>query len=414
MKRSLAPVNRLRVLYSRSHSEPVLVGELAYRGRRAFFEYDSAFVSSGLELSPFHLPVGPGVAEGDPATFEGLFGLFDDSLPDGWGRLLLDRYVEAQGGRAPELSPLDRLSWVGPRAIGALSYEPAHDIETSSNTIDLHRLAEEAMVVLEDRASDALPELLRLGGSPQGARPKALVLLSEDGETVRSGLPDTPGFSPYLVKYPARSDPNHMAGAIEFAYSQMARAAGIQMPQTRLLARKGRHRGFFAIERFDRSGAERHHVHTVSGLLHAPPGLTFLSYQQVLRLAWRLTRDEAAVLELFRRAAFNVFAHNRDDHARNISFMMKADGEWVLAPAYDLTFSTGPGGEHTMTVAGEGRHPTRSHLERLAQTASLRTKEVKRVLEEVEVAVRAWPKHAEQAGVLKKDRDRIRRHFVSP
>jgi serine/threonine-protein kinase HipA len=402
----LASVDELRVHYHRTPGERCLAGRLVYRNRRAIFEYDPTFRSTGLELSPFKMKLREGLLSASPDKFEGLFGLFDDSLPDGWGRLLLDRHIATQGVPPERLTPLDRLAWVGTRAIGALSYEPAHHLEQHDD-IDLHLLGEEMQIVLEDRASDAIEKLLSLGGSPQGARPKALVLVSEDGDRVVAGSEHRDGFDPYLVKFRAKGDPHDAAGAIEFAYSQMARAAGVTMPRTRLLAPKGEHRGFFAIARFDRRGRQRLHTHTVSGLLEAPPGQSLLSYEQLLKATSVLTRDARDVKQMYRRAAFNVFAHNRDDHARNFAFMMEGDGRWTLAPAYDLTFCHGPGGEHTMLVGHEGRSPGRRDLLELARTASINATEAQAIIAEVRAACVRWPEFADEGGVPDQERDRV-------
>lgn len=403
---TLVPITELRVYYHRSVGERLLVGRLAYRDRRAAFEYDADFRAHQLELSPFKMALAQGLLVAKRDFFDGLFGLFDDSLPDGWGRLLLDRYVEKLGGQRNRLTPLDRLAWVGPRAIGALSYEPERKLGNPER-IDLHALAEEAQTVLEDRTSDALEMLLSVGGSPQGARPKALVLIAQDGERIVAGAEHREGFEPYLVKFSMSTDRRDSAGAVEFAYSCMARAAGVTMPNTRLLAPRGDHRGYFAIRRFDRRGPQRLHTHTVSGLLEAPPGLTAITYEEILHLTHLLTRDAREVKQMFRRAAFNVYSHNRDDHSRNFAFLMEPDKTWRLAPAYDLTFSSGPGGEHTMLVGGEGRNPTQKNLLVLAEDASIKDSEAKETIEQVREACSGWVSFADEAGVPKPERDRI-------
>lgn len=400
------PLSELRVYYHRTPDERALVGRLAYRENRAAFEYDADFRALGLELSPFRLALTEGLVLARPDFFEGLFGLFDDSLPDGWGRLLLDRHVASLGVNHRELTPLDRLAWVGSRAIGALSYQPERELE-SPDTIDLHALGEAAQTVLEDGTSNALETLLSVGGSPQGARPKALVLIDRSGNQIVAGAESREGFAPYLVKFSVSRDPKDSVGATEFAYSNMARAAGVAMPNTRLLAASGKHRGFFAIERFDRRGAQRIHTHTVSGLLDAPPLHTSITYEDLIKVTQRLTRDARQVKQMFRRATFNVYAHNRDDHSRNFAFLMEPDGTWKLAPAYDLTFSDGPGGEHTMLVGGEGRNPTENNLLGLAGVAGIKPAEAEQIIEEVRTACVEWATFAEQAKVPEKDNDRI-------
>lgn len=399
-------LQELRVLYHRGPGDSLRVGRLAYKNGRAAFEYDSLFREEGLELSPFGLPLREGLSVADSSVFEGLFGLFDDSLPDGWGRLLLDRFVETRGGQRHQLTPLDRLAWVSSRALGALSYEPEHEIE-DPKVLDLHALSEQAQLVLEDRTSEALETLLMVGGSPQGARPKALVLLDADSENVIAGAEHRDGFEAFLVKFSAPSDPRDSAGCIEYAYSLMARAAGLTMPETRLVGPRGNHHGHFAIKRFDRCGAQRLHTHTVSGLIDAPPGQAFISYEDVLNLTSQLTRNVQDVEQMLRRAAFNVYSHNRDDHSRNTAFRMEPDGTWKLAPAYDLTFSSGPGGEHTMLVAGEGRTPTKEHILSLAQNSGIRRSVAELIVAEVQESCMGWEGFAEEAGVPETDAKRI-------
>ena len=406
----LEPVTLVHVFYEPEEGRRIKVGRLATRARQILFEYDSAFLASGLELSPFKLPLRAGVVVGDPARFDGLMGLFEDSLPDGWGRLLIDRWAARAGLSPAALGPLDRLSMVGAGAIGALVYQPEVAVEVPS-VVDLPEIAGEVERVLKGAKARDLDRLMALGGSPQGARPKALVQLSDDGTVVIGDRRSRPGFVHYLVKFGARDDPPH-AGVLELAYMRMASAAGIDVPPTRMLGRTARHRGYFAIRRFDREGARKVHVHTLAGLLHAPHDRPTMGYRELLLTTRRLTRDEAAVAEIFRRACFNVFAHNRDDHTRNFAFLMDPRGGWRPSPAYDLTFSSGPGGEHAMLVGGEGATPTEKDL--LALAASVDLKRPRALLEEVRAAVNDFARHADEAGVPRQVRGKIGKVLGAP
>ena len=290
--------------------------------------------------------------------------------------------------------------------MGALVYEPELGPEAPT-VVDLAQMAKEAEAVLEDAEGPDLDRLIALGGSPQGARPKLLVQRSPDGRTLLYGAAEIrPGFVPYLVKLRGRDDDAH-AGLLELVYSRMARAAGIDVPASRMLGQAGRHRGYFATRRFDRVGARRIHLHTVSGLLHAPHTYPSLAYRDLLLLTRSLTRDEAAVAEMFRRACFNVLSHNRDDHTKNFAFLMQEDGSWAPAPAYDLTFSEGPGGEHTLLVGTEGRSPTERHLRALAEEVGLR--QPGPLIEAVRSSVARFRALADEATLPKKVRDRIAR-----
>jgi len=382
-----------------------LVGTLAESAHRIYFAYDAAFLEDPLWLSPFKLPPAPGLLEHTDRDFGPLFGLFDDSLPDGWGLLLMDRYFRRQGTAPDAVSPLDRLAYLGTRTMGALTYHPPSDMDARDGAmLDLHDMAHEAYAVLAGKGADILPQLLRAGGSPGGARPK--VLVGVRGDHMISGADQLPsGYRGWLVKFPAREDAAD-AGRIEFAYAAMARAAGLAMPETRLFETP-QGESFFGVVRFDRDGNKRYHVHTFGNLIHANFRVPSCDYETLLRVTRVLTRNQADALAAFRLMVFNILAHNRDDHVKNVAFMIDDAGDWRLAPAYDLTFSMGPGGEHSMTVAGEGRNPQRAHILRIAQGAGITTKQAEAVLAEVTAAVADWPRFAATAGVAKSEAGKI-------
>lgn len=402
---SFTPVTRLAVFYEPNEGHRQAVGRLLRHRHELLFEYDPSFIATGLQLSPFRLPLRPGVAHGDPRLFEGLMGLFDDSLPDGWGRLLIDRRARQQGYSGAQLGPLDRLSLVGGRAMGALVYEP-EQLRERPTVLNLKAFEREVTTVLADGKRADFDRLFAIGGSPHGARPKALVQIDQKGALHAGAVEALPGCTPWLVKFRSQRDAPD-SGAVELAYFLMAKAAGITVPQTRLLARK-----YFAIRRFDRDGARRVHQLTLAGLLDAPHTTPSVTYDELLRATRHLVRAEPAVLEMFRRACFNVFAHNRDDHSKNFSFLMSARGEWSVSPAYDLSYSDGPGGEHWMLVAGEGANPGRAHLEALARRADL--KRVGAVIDEVRAAVDGFARFADEAGVPARTRARIARVLGVP
>lgn len=399
----LQRVDRLVVSIEAEVGRRVRVGRLALDRKRILFEYDQAFLGSRLELSPFKLPLRPGVVVGDTRVFDGLMGVFDDSLPDGWGRLLIDRRAAELGVAAGALTPLDRLAVVGARSIGALVYEPELQLDDPS-VVSLAELARDAETVLRDARGADLERLIAVGGSPQGARPKVLVQLSPTGEVLAGAKEIRAGNTAWLVKFPPRDD-DRAAGRLERAYFLMAEAAGLDVPRTQLLDGTQRRAGYFAIERFDRQGSRRIHAHTLGGLLQLPHGYPALDYLDLLSVTRELTRDEQAVREMFRRACFNVFAHNRDDHARNFSFLMSETGAWRPSPAYDLTFTSGPGGEHTLLVAGHGRAPAAPHLTELATRADL--KRPKEVIDTVRSAVSRFAQFADQAEVPPATRKRV-------
>jgi serine/threonine-protein kinase HipA len=376
------------------------VGTLAEDRGRVYFEYDSGFLVTGLNLSPFRLPFEPGLFEHTDREFGPLPGLFDDSLPDGWGRLLMDRHFRSLDLSLAGVSPLDRLSWLGTQTMGTLTYHPPADRESIEESVfDLHDLASQSRQVLAGTAKEVLPQLLRAGGSPGGARPKVLVGYNPAMGGIVSGEDDLPdGFEHWIVKFAADSDPTD-AGAIEYAYSLMAVAAGIDMPSTRLFETSAGER-FFGVRRFDRQGNRRIHLHTFGNLIQVNFRIPSADYADLLKATSLLTRNHQDVRRAFRRMVFNALAHNRDDHVKNFAFLLDdATGEWSLSPAYDLLYTPGPGGEHTMTLAGEGRAPGRSQVLKLAEQAALSRREADSITDEVQAAVARWKRHAARAGV---------------
>jgi serine/threonine-protein kinase HipA len=374
------------------------VGRLAACDHKIYFEYDSAFIKSGIEISPLRLPLQPGVQSFDYDLFEGLPGVFNDSLPDGWGRLLFDRFARTQGILPADITPLDRLAHVGPHALGALVFEPDHGADETQIDISLDNLATQAQEVLDGTSDDVLAELIALNGSSAGARPKALIGVNDKRDHIIHGAHDLPeGYAPWMVKFPNSQD-GLDAGAIEYVYALMAKDAGVSMPDVHLFE-ASRSAGYFAIKRFDRDGDTRYHMHTACGLLHSDFRTPSLDYEDLIALTGMLARDVREVEKLYQLAVFNVLAHNRDDHSKNFSYLMDSQGGWKLSPAYDLTFSSGPRGEQSTMVVGEGRNPNTSHLLKLADEAKIKKNRAEEIIEATKSSLSKWPELAKQYGV---------------
>jgi serine/threonine-protein kinase HipA len=375
------------------------VGRLALRERQILFEYDAAFIASGVEISPIKLPLRPGVFTSPELVFDGLYGVFNDSLPDGWGRLLLDRTVEKHGLRRGQLNPLDRLAYVGQNGMGALSYEPDRSqVAGDATPLALDRLAEESAIMLAGESEDVFEELLRLNGSSAGARPKIVAQVNADKTKIIHGQRELrPGFQYWMIKFPSSQDARDI-GPIEYAYSLMARDAGVDMPETHLFRTKKR--GYFGTKRFDRQGDRRVHMHSLSGLIQADHRQPSLDYDMILRVVMVLTKNVIKVEKAYALACFNVLAHNRDDHAKNFSFLLNDENAWGFAPAYDLTFSYGPAGEQSTMVMGEGKDPGVEHLRALGKKHGL--KRAQEILAKVQAAASRWRRHADDAGVSAK------------
>lgn len=406
-------ITSLKVSLDLSGIDLLPVGQLVAQNRRIFFEYDSAFLSVGLPISPFKLPLKSGVQVPKEMTFDGLFGVFNDSLPDGWGRLLLDRQLLRQGAEPGTLTPLDRLALIGSQAMGALRYAP----ETKSQqpeiqeTLELDRLAAAAEQELVGTPSNLLEQLIQLSGSSGGARPKILAYVSQEKTLVVQRIIAPQDYTPWLIKFRAGLDAPD-SGAVEYAYSVMARTAGLEVPETHLFpSRIGP--GYFGVRRFDRTASGSVHMHTASGLLHADHRFSSLDYDNLLKATMILTKDIQQVERMYRIAVFNVLAHNRDDHSKNFSYLMDRSGTWQVSPAYDLTFSSGPGGEHSMLVAGEGRSPNQDHLLQLASKVGIQRQTALDIISVTRAATSQWQSFAADAGVRSATIKRIQKVLTS-
>ena len=333
----------------------------------ACFEYDSDWLAGGFSISPLSLPLEKRLFRPSRQPFDGMFGVFADSLPDGWGRLLVDRALVSQGIFPEDVDELSRLAIVGSGGMGALRYEPETVLHGESASGDLDQIAEACKAVLADKPVENLDELFALGGSSGGARPKALVQI--EGES-------------WIVKFPTRADGND-AGRLEYEYSLCARECGLRMPETRLFPSKLTG-GYFGAKRFDREGDSRIHMVSAGGLLEATHRLPSLDYRMLMQLTLLLTHDMDELGQLFRLMCFNVFAHNQDDHAKNFSFICK-DGRWQLSPAYDLTFSRSFGNEHATMARGKG-NPEMEDLLAIADEFGLPKRQARMTAREIQDA----------------------------
>lgn len=381
------------------HDTPRLVGTIADAGSGPHFQYARTFLGETVELSPLKLPRATTVYGPGPRGMHRLRGLFFDALPDGWGlRLLHDRMGRA-GLKVADTTALHWLQALGSRGLGALAFRPAtaDGDEALGAETELLTLANAARAFETDNIVEALPELHRAGSASGGVRPKIVAGWNDSGAIVDAfeTLPD--GFRPVLIKFASKVDGEDLP-LIEAAYLAMARRAGCRVPEHRAHPLPN-DRWALVVDRFDRVGEARRHVHSFAGLLEADYQRDLFDYVELLLTTRRLTRDEREVEEAFRRAVFNVGAHNRDDHAKNTAFLMQPDGQWSLSPAFDLTYAAGPGGYHTMAIAGESLAPNREHLLALAQQGGLRLLRATEIIDEVRDALTAWLGIAHDVGV---------------
>lgn len=390
-------VRRLDVHRVFAAGERRRAGELAQNRQGAFFQYDADYLRSCPSLSPFRLAFDSSLQRGPLGPHDGLHGVFADSLPDGWGRLLMDRVCRRHGALPSELTPMDRLSYVGNRGLGALRFSPPSPFTPESPAdVDLIELGERARTLFEDDSADVLPELAATGSSG-GARPKALVHLPADGDSLVSTQPG-PGLEPWLVKFTSASLPlGHEESLCEAAYLTLAREAGIETPQWRLIPARGRTRSSaiasLALKRFDCTPAGgRLHMLSLCGLLDADFRAPSIDYEDLIKASQVLCESPAVGQSQFLRAVFNLFALNQDDHTRNWAFLQDDDGRWRPSPCYDVTFSPSPYGEHTTAFVGHGATPPLTAMQQLAAQANHASwGRAREVIQEVVDIIQRWP-----------------------
>lgn len=373
------------------------LGELVSEGHSIYFKYYKDFIDRNIEISPIKLKLNDQIHRADRTPFDGLYGVFADSLPDGWGKLLLDRALIAKGIDVSEISPLDRLAYVGKKGLGALTYRPEKVNESGTNFgIELDEIATASNIVLSGQVSERLDELYNLAGSSGGARPKILVGCNVKSKHLIASdnlLPD--GYEHWIIKFPSSFDRLDIS-TIEFAYYKMALDSGIEMSESELFTGLSG-KTYFGTKRFDRHGNDRLHLHSAAGMMHDNFRLSNLDYGNLMECAFRLERNVDAYEKILRLAAFNVFVNNRDDHSKNFSFLMDSNGNWKVAPAYDLTFSSSGHGMHSTLVAGESANPTKKHLLELA--SYFKVKNALSIINQVQEVVSNWKKYADECGV---------------
>ena len=384
------------------------------------FEYAPSFVRSGLALSPVSMPLQerrysfPALAQ---ETYHGLPGLLADALPDKFGNALIDEYLQRNGVMAADITSLQRLLYVGRRAMGALEFEPALRAEKDPNTLaplEMAHLVEDARRALRGDLNKITQDIIDIGTSAGGARAKAVIGWNPKTNQIVSGQFDLlEGFEHWILKFDVGNDRalGHTAGfgRIEYAHYLMAGAAGVHMNPCRLLEENGR--AHFMTKRFDREGNRKLHVHSLCGLAHLDFNMPYVhSYEQYLRTALSLRLDAKAIAQAWIRCAFNVAAVNCDDHTKNLAFVLDESKKWALSPAYDMCYAHNPSAgkwtrQHQMLVNGKAWDITQADL--LGLAASFGINQPKTLLDQVIDAVERWPEFAREAGVLPADIKRI-------
>ena len=316
------------------------VGTLAFTNdNRVAFQYSDEWVEKGFSINPFKLPLSKQLFFATSSIFDGLFGVFADSLPDSYGELLLDRYLKSKKININELTCLDRLAYVGASGMGILEYIPDLSNDTDRSNIDFDYIQKECNDLLNSKEVENITELYYLGGSSGGARPKSLI--KYEGED-------------YIVKFSSRFDPKNIQ-ELEYKYMSLAKKAGINIPEIKLITSKLGNK-YFLIKRFDRIGDKKIHMISAAALLEIE---TAFDYNELIKLTRVLTKNDDDVLEMYRRMVFNVLVDNQDDHAKNFSYIYDdINKTYRLSPAYDITPGRTYYGEHSTTINGKGKNIT--------------------------------------------------------
>lgn len=415
------------------------VGAVSWLDDRAYgiFEYHEDFLKKGLDISPIHMSLADALkGEGkfsfpslNKDTFLGLPGMLSDALPDKFGNSIIDAWLSRNGRDSSNFSPVERLCYMGKRGMGALEFSPAivdkYDVSVSVEVSELVVLAQEIMnerEVLDVRVggsehdnADAILDILRVGTSAGGARPKAVIAMDDKGNVI-SGQAEVPKeYEYWLLKFDGVTDLElgepRGYGRIEYAYYLMAKAAGINMTQCQLLEENGR--AHFMSKRFDRINGKKQHMQSLCGIAHYDFNMAgAYSYEQAFEVMRKLRLSKADATEQYRRMLFNIIARDLDDHTKNISFLMGGNGKWKLSPAYDVIYSHNPAGQwtsqHQMSVNGKRDHFTKEDLISVGESISLSRPE--EIINDVITAVAKWQEYAKDAGLKKETTLDISKH----
>ena len=365
--------------------------------RVIYFKYEDGFLDKGLNISPIVLNYDGTISKPKTHIFDSLYGVFADSLPDGWGRLLMDRYFQNHQKQLSDITPLDRLSLIGRYGMGALEYFPeSFEQEDLPNHIDIDALYAEAQNVFDNVSPEnRIDYLYQMGGSSGGARPKVLINYNFDTRIITNGIDENSGSLPFILKFPSSNDLLDIAN-IEYAYYLMAIDAGIEMSRSALIS-SSKGRQFFITQRFDRVDSGKLHMHSAAGLLHDDFRYSTMDYGHLMDAAFRLEKSVVAYEKILRMAYFNLVTNNRDDHSKNFSFLMDSFGTWRVAPAYDLTYSTTSHGYHSTSYYGESKNPTIVHIKSLAEI--FKVEHVDKIIDQVNESVSNWTTIAHNTGV---------------
>lgn len=404
----LQKTKKLNVHRYLSDGKQVLTGQLAQNSQHVFFQYDANYLEQYHSLSPFNLPFGPSLSVAPQRPHDGLHGVFSDSLPDGWGLLLMDRIFRQHGISPVQISAMDRLAYTGHQGMGALTYSPVLELGGADQHchVSLATLGQQAIQLFEGQSDTVSAALAQAGGSG-GARPKVLVYFEPGNSAQISTLPQD-GYEPWLVKFTSRELMlGDEEGLCEAAWLSMAAKADIDVPQWRLLsAYPNPDNRWLAVKRFDccpsKSKFGRYHMHSLAGLLDADFRTPSMDYKDLIKAGQVLCRSAAVGQKIFIRSLFNLFSLNQDDHAKNWSFLQDDHGTWRLAPFYDVTYSPHPHNQHMTAFGGHGMQPPLKVVQQLAAQANFSWKDAKLAIIKVVDAINQWPEIAKDLGVDKK------------
>ncbi len=403
----------------------------------AVFEFDAAFLKKGLDVAPIQMSLDEAQRGNNVfsfpslnrVTYQGLPGLLADALPDKFGNSIIDAWLARNGRDSGTFSTVERLCYMGKRAMGALEFHPPYDHKLDRTVpVEIAELVGLAQNIIQERNklqvvfgenehenTDAIIDILRIGTSAGGARPKAVIAINEAGNVVSGQIAAPQGYDYWLLKFDGITDlelgePKGY-GRIEFAYYLMAKAAGINMTECRLLQENGR--AHFLTKRFDRQDHEKIHMQSLCGLAHYDYNLAgAYAYEQAFAVMRKLHLSKSEIAEQFRRMVFNVIARNQDDHTKNIAFLMDKEGLWTLSPAFDVMYSHNPSGrwtnQHQMSINGKRDNFTRADFIKVSEVAGVPNPGL--IIQEVIDAVERWPEFSAAAGISEKKTQDIRRY----